>query len=104
MSEGVVPLCDLIIKHTQRKEERLALLDAMCSEPVITQHTQQLLQTIRDALDAKGAQLVLLQELSAATQAAIQQLSQQRGWHSCFSTGNDDPKKCDAITGVVSKV
>lgn len=104
MQEGVVPLSDLIIKHTQRKDDRQSLLDAMSSEHAIAQHTQYLLQKLREAVDTKGIQVMLLQELSADTQADIQRLCQERGWQSCFATGNDDPKKCDAITGIVTTV
>merc|ERR1712032_959430 len=103
MQEGVVPICDLIIKHTQRKDDRQALLDAISSEHTIAAHTQHVLQKIREAIDTKGVEVILLQEISSDTQAQITQLCQQRGWQHCFATGNDDPKKCDAITGIISR-
>merc|ERR1712007_305223 len=85
------------------KEDRQFLLEAMSSEEVVAQHSRHLVDTIRDALDAKGIDIVLLQEVGADVQAHLTELCRQKGWQALFGLGNEDPKKCAAMTGIISK-
>jgi len=102
--EGLVPLCDLVIKHLGRKDDRASLLEAMTSEAVIQQHSTQALNVVRDALEVRGMEVVLLQEVGGDMQAKLEELCRQRGWTSLFAAGNADPNKCDAIAGIISKM
>jgi hypothetical protein len=100
--EGVVPLVDLVVKNLQSpKDERQIMLDAFFSDDIINQHTSQVLQQIRDAFD-RGTEVAMLQEVGKDIQAHLQALCTERGWHVCFSSGNDDPNKCYAATAVLS--
>lgn len=101
ITEGLVPLCDLVVKHLGRKEDRATLLEAMSSDPAIKEHTKYVLTVIQSALES-GTQVVCLQELSGYMETQIRQLCRQKGWHYCFSEANDALHKCDAITAVIS--
>jgi exonuclease III len=102
--DGLMPMIDLVIKNLARgKEDRQALMDALSSEIVIGQHCVQMLNMISDAFESRGVDVVVLQELGTDTQAQLTQLCIQKGWQACFSAGNPDPMKLDAITGIVSK-
>jgi len=83
--------------------DRQVLMDALSSEAIIGQHCVQMLTMISDAFETRGVDAVVLQELGTDTQAQILQLCIQKGWQACFSNGNEDPMKLDAITGIISK-
>jgi exonuclease III len=102
--DGLIPMIDLIVKQLSRgKEERQVLMDALVSEVIIGQHCVQMLNMVSDAFETRGMDAVVLQEIGTDTQAQLTQLCIQKGWQVCFSTGNADPMKLDAITGIVSK-
>lgn len=102
--DGLVPMVDLIVKNTQRKEERYCLLDAMSSDEVIAEHLNQMVAKISDSFETKGVDIILLQEVGKDAQAQIHQACHQKGWHCCFSTGIEEVNKCNAITAIVSKI
>lgn len=103
MTDGLIPMCDLCVKHLQCKEDRQTLLDAMSSETSITKHAEYVINTVSNALEARGCEVALLQEIGSDIQGQLMQLCQQKGWHVCFSAGNPDPTKCDAITSIIAK-
>lgn len=82
--EGLVPLCDLVIKHLGRKDDRVSLLEAMTSDAVIQQHSLQALNVVRDALEVRGMEVLLLQEIGSDMQARLEDLCRQKGWTSLF--------------------
>lgn len=100
--DGLQTFCDLVIKDLKREEDRQLLIDSLSSEDIIAQHAQQVLHTIQDAFEVRDVDVVLLQELSYDVQEQIKDLCKGKSWYTCFSSGNADSSKCDAITGIIS--
>merc|ERR1711988_532766 len=58
---------------------------------------------MRSSLEEHNCDVVLLQEIGRELQAQIVDFCRGKGWHTCFSSGDDDPERCAALTGIVSK-
>jgi len=103
--DGVRPVCDAILNALARKSSECMqlLLEAMCSEVVIHNHTERVLSFIEDSLKNRSADVVLLQEVGEQVQDHILDMCMRFGWAAHFSTKNDDAAKCDAITAIVAK-
>lgn len=103
--DGVRPVCDEFLRELDRKgvDCMNLLLEALSSDVVINCHTERILSFVRDVLTAEGSDIVFLQEIGESVKPRIVELCQSKGWSSHFSAKNDDPKKCDAITAIISK-
>jgi len=104
VSDGISPSCDalLVILDKKGKDQKEFLMSAMRSQWVVTMHYELIIQEVQHALAERKVNAVLLQEVSAALQDRLTQQSQTSGWHVSFAQANSDPKKCDAITSVIS--
>jgi len=102
--DGISPNCDALLAIIEKKgkDQKEFLMNAMSSQQVIAMHYELILQEIHHALGERKVKAVLLQEVSTAVQDRLTQQSQTHGWHMHFAQANSDPKKCDAITCVIS--
>jgi len=99
--DGVRPVCDMLLKALGRKsaECQQLLVEAVGSEPVISHHIERVTSFVRDALETRGADVVLLQDV----RDRLSEICGSSGWAAHFSQKCDDPKKCNAITAVIAK-
>ncbi|CAK0863251.1 unnamed protein product, partial [Prorocentrum cordatum] len=103
--DGINPYCDQLLAALGRKgtEQKKLLTDAMSSELVASLHRDVVLGAVQEAADSGAADVILLQELSSGHQSALEAWCAAAGWSSRFAEGNEDPKKCDAITAILTR-
>jgi len=100
--EGLVPFTDAVLKELKREEDRQLLLDTLSSDEIIELHTEQVCKMIQQGFEERDVDVILLQELGYSVQERIKDLCKGKSWYTCFSSGNSDDGKCDAITGIIS--
>mmetsp|Transcript_33351 Transcript_33351/g.84948 ORF Transcript_33351/g.84948 Transcript_33351/m.84948 type:complete len:492 (+) Transcript_33351:62-1537(+) len=103
--DGVRPVCDMLAKYLGRKdaESTSLLLEAVSSDAVIYCHIERVKAFVHDSMTEHGIDIVLLQEIGAGVKECISDMCKRSGWKVHFSTKNDDAKKCDAMTAIVTK-
>lgn len=101
--EGLSPFCDRVVKDLQREDDLQLLLESLSSEEIISQHCNQVLNVVRDAIETRGVDALVLQELGRDIKRQLEKLCDNRFWHVHFSSGESDTDKCAGITALLSK-